>query len=64
MTLGSLLAYDNAVGIFLVPSYANGGRFKKTIVSQVNFNGFLKILYTCAITLRLLWCHIEATLAI
>ena len=64
LTLGSLLAYENDFGIILVPSYANEARFSKAIVFPMSFIGFLKILYTCASTLRLLWCHIEATLAI
>ena len=38
--------------------------FQKTLIFLMNLNDFWKVLYLCAITLRLLWCHIEATLGI
>ena len=64
LTLGSLLAYENEFGIIMVSSYAHEAQFSKTSIFQMNFNGFLKVLYPCAITLRLLCSHIEAILGI
>ena len=33
--------------------------FQKTLIFPMNFNDFWKVLYPCAITLKLFWCHIE-----
>ena len=64
LTLGSLLAYENEFGIIMVSSYSHEAQFSKNDDFSINFNDFWKVLYLCAITLRLLWCHIEATLGI
>ena len=64
LTLGSLLAYENEFGIIMVSSYAHEAQFSKTHISPMSLNDFMKVLYTCAITLGLLRCYIGATLGI
>ena len=58
--MGSLLAYENEFGITMVASYIHEAQFSKTLIFPMNFNDLWQALYSCAITLRPLWRHIEA----